>query len=62
MVKYPDQKIQIVNQYGTNIEFGKKLCQMGIAMWYVETKYLVLLVLLYKFPAVNFINTTNPRL
>ena len=45
-----------VNQHGTSIELGKNYvsCLGGVAKWYVETKHLALLTLLYKLPAVEY--------
>ena len=57
MVEYPGQKTKTVNQHGTSIELGKNYvsCLGGVAKWYVETKHLALLALLYyKLPAVEY--------
>ena len=55
MVECPGQKTKTVNQHGTSIELGKNYvsCLGGVAKWYVETKHLALLALLYKLPAVE---------
>ena len=55
MVECPGQKTKTVNQHGTSIELGKNYvsCLSGVAKWYVETKHLALLALLYKLPAVE---------
>ena len=52
MVECPGQKTKTVNQHGTSIELGKNYvsCLGGVAKWYVETKHLALLALLYKLP------------
>jgi hypothetical protein len=57
VVECPGQKTKTVNQHGTSIDLGKNIiyvsCLSGVATWYVETKHLTLLALLYKFPAVE---------